>query len=356
MPRNTLSLATVDTIILSSTILLFAATGTISSFSPQGATWAEATGINLGGIVAGNWIDSTGLRHGYLRNLSTVVTSVDEPDAGLQPNDGTWIFGINDLGQATGTYTCANSSGTVEPCGFVRDQYGNYTSFVAPGAVETWGQGINNAGVIAGGYSPNQGADLYGFVRDASGNVNNFGVPNARNTLVSAINATSQIVGTYTDDTYFNSHGFIRSPAGNIVTFDAPGAVQTYAVSISNDGFVAGYHVDSSDPNAVRHGFYRDAQGNITSFDVPGAGTGETQGTLAMGINAAGTITGSYADSNSIWHGFVRDQSGSFVTFDDPNAGTKTNQGTFPCCINRLGQIAGAFSGNEGQVRSFLRQ
>ncbi|MGA8432408.1 MAG: hypothetical protein WB729_21455 [Candidatus Sulfotelmatobacter sp.] len=352
MPR-TLSFFAVALI---STILLYAATGTISSFNPQGSTWADPTGINLGGVIAGNWIDSTGLRHGYLRSLSGTVAIVDEPDAGTLPNDGTWIFGINDVGQTTGSYSCTGSSGMIEPCGFVRDQYGNFTSFAAPGAVESWGQGINNAGVIAGGYSPNQGADIDGFIRDSSGNITNFAVSNARNTLVQNINASSQIVGTYTDDASFNSHGFIRSPTGNIVTFDAPGAIQTYAVAISNNGFVAGYHVDSSDPNAVRHGFYRDAQGNITSFDVPGAGTGETQGTLAMGINAAGTITGSYADSNSISHGFVRDQSGSFVTFDDPNAGTKANQGTYPCCINRLGQIAGEFSGNKGQVRSFIRQ
>jgi len=180
--------------------------------------------------------------------------------------------------------------------------------------------------------------------------------PNARYTFVEAINATSQIVGSYYDDTFFNAHGFIRSSSGNIATFDVPLATQTYAVAISNNGVVTGYHVDSTDGNAVRHGFYRDAQGNITSFDVPGAGTGDTQGTYAMGINAAGTITGYYSDSNSILHGFVRDPSGSFVSFDDPDAGTKTNQGTFPCCINRLGQIAGGFTGTEGRVRSFVRK
>jgi hypothetical protein len=353
MPRKTLSFFAVALI---STVLLYAATGTISSFNPQGSTWADPTAINLGGVIAGNWIDSTGLRHGYLRSLSGTVATVDEPDAGSLPNDGTWIFGINDLGQTTGSYSCTGSSGAIEPCGFVRDQYGNFTSFVAPGAVESWGQGINNAGVIAGGYSPNQGADIDGFIRDSSGNITNFAVSNARNTLVQNINASSQIVGTYTDDSSFNSHGFIRSPEGNIITFDAPGAAQTYAMGIANDGTVVGWQVNSTDPNAVRHAFYRDAQGSITSFDAPGAGTGEDQGTFAIGVNAADTVTGYYADPNSVWHGFVRDSSGSFVVFDDPNAGGKANQGTFPCCINRLGQIAGGFTGTAGQVRSFLRK
>jgi hypothetical protein len=339
---------------LASAILLYASTGVITSFNPPGAIRADAAGINAAGTVVGTWTDSQNVLHGYIRNLSSVVTVVDDPDAGTQSNEGTFIFGINDLGQVTGSYNALDSSGTIEPYGFVRDQYGNYTTFIAPGAVRTWGMSINNSGVIAGGYSPNEGAEIDGLIRDVSGNITNFAVPNVGYTIVEAINATSQIVGDFSDAT--GDHGFVRSPSGAIKTFDAPGAIHTYAVAISNNGVVTGYHVDSTDGNAVRHGFYRDAQGNIMSFDVPGAGTGDTQGTYAMGINAAGTITGYYSDSNSILHGFVRDQSGSFVTFDDPNAGTKTNQGTFPCCINRLGQIAGGFTGTEGRVRSFVRK
>lgn len=351
-----LGVPAVTLFVLASVILLYAATGVITSFSPAGAIWTNVSGINVNGTIAGNWDDSNNVRHGYLRSLSTVVITVDEPDAGTQPNDGTDISGINDLGQVTGSYTCTTSSGTIEPCGFARDQYGNYTSFVAPGAVRTWGSGINNSGVIAGGYSPNEGADIEGFIRDASGNFTNFAVPNARDTFVITINATAQIVGYYYDDTFFNAHGFIRSPSGNIATFDAPLATQTYATAINNNGVVVGWHVDSTDPNAVRHAFYRDARGSITNFDVPGAGTGENQGTFATGINGAGTIAGYFSDSNSVWHGFVRDPSGSFVTFDDPNAGTGSNQGTFPSCINRFGQVAGTFSGPKGQARGFVRK
>jgi len=343
----------IATALLIYAVLLTAATGIIVSFTPAGSVHSEATGINLAGTVAGNFVDGGGVIHGYLRSSSSTVTVVDEPAAGTQANDGTWIFGINDAGETTGSYTCTNSSGNVEPCGFFRDQYGSFTTFVAPNAVRTWGQGINNSGVIAGGYSPNEGGTIAGFVRDTSGNFTEFEVPNAGNTWVIAINASSQVVGYFTND---SDHGFVRTSSGVIRTFDAPQATHTYAVAINNNGEVVGYHVDSTDSNAVRHAFYRDSAGNITSFDVPGAGNGDGQGTYATGINAAGTIAGYYTDSNSVSHGFVRTSSGTITSFDDPNAGTQSGQGTYAYYINRMGQIAGSFSGVKGQVRSFLRK
>jgi hypothetical protein len=346
----------VTVLVLASTLLLYAATGVITSFSIPGAKNVLVAGINASGSIAGFWDDSNNVRHGFLRSPTNAVTIVDEPEAGNQPNAATVIAGINDLGLTTGAYTCTTSSGTIESCAFLRDQDGNFTAFSAPGAVRSWGSGINNSGVIAGGYSPNEGAILYGFIRDASGHITDFDTPNARDTFVMGINSLSQIVGYFYDNTHFNAHGFVRGPAGKIATFDAPQAVQTYALAISNSGVVVGWHVDSSDPNAVRHAFYRDNLGNITSFDVPGAGTGEDQGTLATAVNAAGTITGYYIDSNSIGHGFVRSQAGSFVTFDDKNAGNKPGQGTFPNCINQLGQIAGEFTGVNKEPRGFLRR
>jgi hypothetical protein len=338
-------------------VFLYAATGTITSYTVPGATYVDTFGINSSGMVAGNWIDRQNVRHAYLLNSSTgAVTVVDEPEAGTQSNDGTFIFGINDLGQVAGSYNATNSSGVIEPHGFLRDQYGNYTSFDDPGEVQTSATAINNSGVIAGVYSPNQGGNIDGFIRNASGGITNFSVSNSRITFVFAINSSSQITGYYTDDTNSNDHGFIRYPSGSIVTFDVPNAVNTYPAVINDSGMVAGYHVDTTDPDSVRHAFYRDSLGNFTSFDAPGAGTGEAQGTFATGINAAGDITGYFYDANSVGHGYVRNQAGTFVVFDDVNAGTSAGRGTFPCCINRAGQIAGDFSPANGEPRGFFRK
>ena len=351
------SVVAVVTLVILASVLLYAATGAITSFTVPGATYVDTVGINASGMIAGNWIDRQNVRHAYLLNSSTgALTIVDEPLAGTESNDGTFIFGINDLGQTAGAYTVANSSGVIEPHGFLRDPYGNYTSFDDPGEVQTSATAINNSGVIAGDYSPNQGGNVDGFIRDVSGNITNFAVPDSRYTFTFAINSSSEITGYYTDSTGASDHGFIRFPSGSLITFNVPNAVNTYPAAINNSGMVAGYHVDSSDSNSVRHAFYRDSLGNFTSFDAPGAGTGEAQGTYAMGINAAGDITGYFLDSNSIAHGYVRNQSGSFLVFDDSNAGIQSGQGTFACCINRMGQVAGDFLSTQGKLRGFFRK
>jgi hypothetical protein len=338
----------VTLIVLASVSLLYAATGVIVSYNPQGAAQTYAFGINVNGTVVGYWVDSQQELHGYLRDLSTALTPVDEPDADAR---GTYPQALNDLGQVTGGYGCVSSSGALTQCGFVRDQYGNYTPIPVSGAFATYGVGINNSGVIVGYYSPtSQFTNIGGFVRDAAGNITTFSVPSAADTWVQAINSGSQIAGFYTDNT---THAFLRGPSGEIKTFDVAGAAETVAIAINNNGVVAGYYVDS---NGVTHAYYRDALGNITTFDAPGAGTGQNQGTLAWAINAAGTIAGNYIDSNSVSHGFVRDPTGSITTFDDPNASSEKNQGTFPTCINRMGQIAGRYSKQNGDLRGFVRK
>jgi hypothetical protein len=336
--------------------LLYAGAGGITSFTIPGATYVDTTGINAAGTIIGLWIDRQNVRHGYILNSVTgIITVVDEPDAGTQSNDGTFIYGINDLGQTTGGYNNANSSGVIESHGFFRDQYGNYTSFDAPGAVTSAGVGINASGVIAGSYSPNQGGNIYGFIRDVSGNITDFSVPDSIYTGVVAINSVAQIIGNYTVDNS-NYYGFIRQPSGSLITFKVPHAFQTYPQAINDAGTMTGYHGDRPGADAAKHGFFRDNLGNITSFDAPGAGTEETEGTYPLGINDAGDITGYYVDSNAVAHGFVRNQAGSFIELDDPNAGTRQNKGTFPCCINKSGQIAGEFTPAKGEPRGFIRK
>ena len=62
----------------------------------------------------------------------------------------------------------------------------------------------------------------------------------------------------------------------------------------------------------------------FTIIDVTGAGTGSMQGTIALAIDAAGDVTGTYLDSNRVAHGYVRTANGTISTFDAPGAGTGT--------------------------------
>ena len=108
------------------------------------------------------------------------------------------------------------------------------------------------------------------------------------------------------------------------VTGAGTGSMQaTIALAIDAAGDVTGTYLDS---NRVAHGYVRTANGTISTFDAPGAGTGpptgglstKNQGTIPTGINSSGVITGTYVDSNLAYHGFVRSATGTISTFDVP--------------------------------------
>ena len=109
----------------------------------KGVTSTNPRQINNNGVVAGGYIDSSGIQHGFVLK-GKKVTSFDAPGAvGV-----TTAEGINDAGQVAGLYT--DSSGNRHA--FLYDaSTGNYTA-VDPGngstAQEAWG--INNAGLIVG--------------------------------------------------------------------------------------------------------------------------------------------------------------------------------------------------------------
>jgi hypothetical protein len=98
----------------------------------------------------------------------------------------------------------------------------------------------------------------------------------------------------------------------------------------------------------------RAPNGAITTVDVPGAGTGPLQGTQALAITPAGTITGFYTDASSVNHGFVQDKHGGFTTFDAPGAGTGPNQGTTAFTSNPAGVIVGSFLDASNAYHGFL--
>jgi hypothetical protein len=93
--------------------------------------------------------------------------------------------------------------------GFVRDRDGEITIFNGPGAVGTFPQSINAAGVITGNYIGNSGQ--HGFVRDRDGELTTFDPRGSTNTAPTSINAAGVITGSYTDASGV-SHGFLRSP------------------------------------------------------------------------------------------------------------------------------------------------
>jgi len=110
------------------------------------------------------------------------------------------------------------------------------------------------------------------------------------------------------------------------------------------------------DNNELTHGFIRTPGGRYSLFNVREAGTvvDSWQGTFAMDINSAGTITGWYGDSDWVVHGFLMTPDGWITTFDGPNASTAEYLGTFPETINSAGVITGYYYDSSGMSHGFV--
>jgi hypothetical protein len=351
---------------------------TIITFDAPGAGTGSGQGtlpyfINSAGVIAGQYIDANNAYHGFVRSRDGAITTFDVLGAGTGAGQGTLPWSINPAGVITGYYT--DDTGLSH--GFVRYPDSAITTFDVPGAGRpvkcepplicsngTQGASINPEGAISGQYADNSGV-FHGFLRSPDGTLTTFDAPGAgtslgQGTLVTfgdGINpegaiATAPIKANYA------LHGAIRLPDGRFVTYDAPGAGTgqlqgTDTAGITPRGTVAA--IDFSSLN-VAHGYVRAFDGSFTLFDVPGAGTGSGQGTEPFNINAAGDITGPYIDASGVSHGFLRTKDGVITTFDAPGAGTGSGQGTEPFCNNRANAITGSYIDASGVFHGFLRR
>jgi hypothetical protein len=87
-------------------------------------------GITPAGVIMGEYIDTSGAFHGFLRAPDDSITPFDVTGAGSGPGQGTVPNNINPAGVITGDYIDANGL----THGFVRAPDGSITTFDAPGA------------------------------------------------------------------------------------------------------------------------------------------------------------------------------------------------------------------------------
>lgn len=344
--------------------------GTYTVFDAPGAGTSALEGtigvsINATGNVAGTYLDSNMVAHGFIY-VGGTITKFDAPGAGTGGTQGTFALSMDAEGNVTGMYADSNNSYH----GFVLPFGGSLTQFDPTGA----GTGVHrgtiplsiNAGVIAGSYvtgSPGTTSVYHGFLRAADGTITEFDAPGAgtgdtQGTQSATINSAGVITGSYVDDNFVR-HGYLRSADGTFTNpIDGPnaGGIGTVPASIDRAGDITGFYMDAA--NFLYHGFVLPAGGTITTIDAPGAATtpasgngiGSIAGTLAASINTAGLIAGLYTDSNGTAHGFVRAANGTFTNpLDAPNAGTGMLAGTVGFSINDSGLITGAYAdANEG--------
>jgi len=261
---------------------------TFRTLDVPGASGTSVAGINNSGQAAGTYcVGST--CHGFVLTQGQFAF-VNAPNA---DSSGTYVSGVSNSGGIVGTYASALDG---KDHAFSGPQFTDIVFPSTSAKLNTFGTGINTAGQIVGYYqsnlcpSPQDCYSLHGFVL-TGGSFAKIDFPGAVQTVADGINDAGQIVGSS------GSHGFLFS-AGSFSTIDFPGSANTVAAGINNGGVVTGYWFDSSNR---KHGFVL-AKGTFTSLDFPGAIS-----TTANGINDASDIVGSYTDANGQAHGFMTD-------------------------------------------------
>jgi len=340
--------------------------GTITTIDPAGSLLTEALDINNQGAIVGEYVDATGLTHGFLRAPDGTITSIDAPGAGTAPPQGSYSWSINTDGAIAGQYTDPN--GVFH--GYVRAADGTFTTIDAPSAGTAAGQGtlaenINARGEVAGHLIDANGVH-HGFVRATDGTIAAFDAPGGGTSigqgtslaLASGLNRRGAATGVVLNNDS-TAHGLVRDADGAVTKFKVGGAgvgahKGTFPASLNRDGVIAGLYVNA---HHVAHGFVRDADGTITKFDVNAAGADSSEGTFPQGIDGSGAITGYYGDANNVWHGFVRAVDGSITKFDAPGAGSAPGSGfgTFGLTNNNDGSVVGYYIDAGGTAHGFVR-
>jgi len=311
--------------------------------------------INDDGVVAGYFIDPSGIIHGFVQNSAGEITIVDVPVNG---NLGTEIDSIDASGDTAGFYFDSQD----EEHSFVRAADGTITTFDPPNS-SSGAQSING-GTVAGGYVDVNGA--HGYLRGPDGTFTTFdptGDPTqVRIVIPYAINASGAVAGAYIDSAEVH-HSFFRDVNGSITILDAPGAGTaanegTELVSMNTgDVIVGGINVGVVNGIGKTHCVIRAAGGTYSVFDPPQSGA---QSSFTEAINEGGFVVGTYRDSNLVRHGFLRESDGTFVSFDDPQAAqlplSSVNQGTVPLGINASGAVVGFYSDANGVRHGFTWQ
>jgi len=194
---------------------------------------AVANAVNDVNVTIGDYEDPvTGAFPGFIRDAHGGITAFDV----VGDQGGTHPFGINIGGVITGDYYDQNDISH----GFVRDAGGAITTIDYPGAVDTHASAINTTGTITGYYS--DGTYYHGFLRSADGaTFTPVDVPgDAGGTVATCINAKGEIAGYYAAQSGGASLGFVRTVAGKFTTIDPKNSQYTVPTSINSTRTVAG--------------------------------------------------------------------------------------------------------------------
>ena len=147
---------------------------------------------------------------------------------------------------------------------------------------------MNDNDEVVGNYRDSQGTFHSFLYRDGMYTTVDPPFPSAIGSGATGINNDGIIVGGFDEHGYIDDHGIFTQ-------LDVPGASFTLSRAINNDGVIAGVYCVGS----ACHGYTLD-DGNFTTVAVSGAIL-----TDISGINDHGVLCGHYIDVEGKHHGFV---------------------------------------------------
>jgi hypothetical protein len=247
----------------------------------KGAAETDSYAVNNTGVIAGDYLDSSGTQHGMILDGKKLTTF--EAPAG-----GTVIagYGINSSNVVAGWYVDAN----LIDQGFTYAN-GVMTSIFYPKSTGTQANGINDNGWVVGDYFDASGT-THGFYFDGK-KYHKVDVKGALSTIVWAIN-NANLMTVYTTDTSTGLplDAYTTTNGKKFTNVDPPGFVNNAIHGINNNGDLD-YTVFDASQN--RHGMlYQAATGAFTQFDDPKG----ANATRADGINDTDVMVGRYTPAS----------------------------------------------------------
>ncbi|MDE0483925.1 MAG: T9SS type A sorting domain-containing protein [Candidatus Poribacteria bacterium] len=214
--------------------------GVFTTYDFPGSQKTHFFALGNNGVAAGHYKDSDGLYHGVVLDENGELKQYDFPGAAQ-----TFIYGISDE-------TGALSGNAVDEAGVSRAFSGDL-SFMFPGAVATYGDFVNAAGVVVGSYRDADGM-FHGFMRNPDGSFITIDVPNVPNLEFLFVNTITDVgvVGFRAKAENDILRSYILLPSGDLHEIRIPGSVITVVRNVNQDGSIVGFY-DTADGR--RHGF-----------------------------------------------------------------------------------------------------
>ena len=150
------------------------------------------------------------------------IVEFDAPGAGHNEGQGTIGRAIASDGTIAGFYIDSNAV----THGFLRTAAGEFTTFDPPGSLGTYPHSLNSAHAVVGRYVDSKSVE-HGFLRSAEGVIVTFDAPGAGKNADQGtflVDITNESITGYYLDPSSAYHGFLITRSAKFTQFDAPNA------------------------------------------------------------------------------------------------------------------------------------